>query len=311
MDRTDARPRFGNTSSKGGTHRRFGWAKSVVFGGGDGYVLNDLFCFEVDTFLWTKINCTAPGRCAHSSLHVDGKLFIYGGGNGARCFKDMYIFDAEQYLKMEEAKQAKLKNRMKVKQKLELLLEQKFHKQSHNVPDRVEDHHLNSHAYPNSHSNGPHPHSPSNSPTTSNNYREETELRRREDPRRPREIELWLKGLNFSQYSEHFLQQEIDMDVVHLLTEEHLKKMGIDRIGVRLSLCVAIDELRKRRERSQHDHAAELKDLKQKHSKILTALSSVSQNVNAISEGTLALANSLSKNGNGTPRDDLSNPFLR
>lgn len=53
-------PRAGHTADLVGR-------KIFLFGGGDGYVLNDLYVLEVDTFTWAKINCTAPGRCAHSS----------------------------------------------------------------------------------------------------------------------------------------------------------------------------------------------------------------------------------------------------
>jgi N-acetylneuraminic acid mutarotase len=86
-----------------------------VYGGGDGKVLSDLHALNVDTMTWSRMNGTSPGRCAQSCSAFNGKLYIFGGGNGTKVFKDMYIFDAEQYSKQEEAKEAKLKKKRKVK----------------------------------------------------------------------------------------------------------------------------------------------------------------------------------------------------
>ena len=68
--------------------------KLFIYGGGDGKVLSDLYYFDIDLLTWSRMNGTSPGRCAHSSTAIDGKLYIFGGGNGTKCFKDMYIFDA-------------------------------------------------------------------------------------------------------------------------------------------------------------------------------------------------------------------------
>jgi hypothetical protein len=101
----------------------------LMFGGGDGAkILNDLWaldshshsmfvscCFVclfqffgiVDCFLlsfsfsldWTKLNLpltnsTPSCRLAHTATVIDGKLVIFGGGDGARRFKDLFILDA-------------------------------------------------------------------------------------------------------------------------------------------------------------------------------------------------------------------------
>jgi len=176
--------------------------KIFVYGGGDGKVLSDLYYFDVDQLTWSRMNGTSPGRCAHSSTAIDGKMYIFGGGNGTKCFRDMYIFDADQYIKSEEAKMARMKNKLKVKQKLESFLEQKA---------------------------------------------KTVQQRQSELEKIPSLINLniigWLQSIGMEKYITNFQKEEIDMDIIHCITEDHLKKLGIESIAARLTICSAIEKL--------------------------------------------------------------------
>lgn len=177
--------------------------KLFLFGGADGQVLNDIWILDIDNLSgWVKINGTAPGRCAHSSVPVGGKLYIFGGGNGIKFNKELYIFDAEGYLRSEEAKKSRVKKKIKVRQKLEFFLEQRV--KNAEQPEHTEG-------------------------TYSYGYGE---------------IALWLKGLKMEQYLKHFIREEIDMDIVPQLTEDHLIRLGIDNLEARAVLCSAIQKLK-------------------------------------------------------------------
>ena len=58
-------------------------------------------------------------------------------------------------------------------------------------------------------------------------------------------ITEWLRNLGLERNTQHFLKEEIDMDVAPLLTEKHLIKLGVDSLSARLLLCSAIDKLKK------------------------------------------------------------------
>jgi N-acetylneuraminic acid mutarotase len=81
--------------------------KLIVFGGGDGSrVLNDLYILDtLDTMTWSQptISGTAPAcRCAHTTTLIGSKLLVFGGGDGGRRFKDLYILDIELALQNEQ-----------------------------------------------------------------------------------------------------------------------------------------------------------------------------------------------------------------
>jgi hypothetical protein len=46
-------------------------------------------------------------------------------------------------------------------------------------------------------------------------------------------------------YLQNFIAEEIDMDIIQFVTEDHLKKLNIDSLSARLAICAAIDKIRK------------------------------------------------------------------
>lgn len=66
-----------------------------------------------------------------------------------------------------------------------------------------------------------------------------------------RDIRNWLQELGLEQYSNNFLREEIDMDIVHCLKEHHLVQMGIEGLRPRLVLLAAIEQLRDNHHKSE------------------------------------------------------------
>jgi len=163
-------------------------------------VLSDVYFFDLETFIWSRVSGTSPGRCAHTGTTVNGKIFIFGGGNGTRCFKDMYIFDAEQLLKAEETKAIKARNRIKVKQKLEVFLaEHKKHLRDHLLESQI-------------------PEVPSISMKNQNSTSTDT--------KQPT-ITSWLESFKMEKFVSNFIREEIDISTVQFITEDHLKNKWV------------------------------------------------------------------------------------
>ncbi|KAF2069331.1 hypothetical protein CYY_009352 [Polysphondylium violaceum] len=85
-------PRAGHSASMIGHHM-------VIFGGGDGHIINDFYGLDTREWRWWKIKSNTPeARCAHSSNIINNKLVIYGGGNGLQCLKKLLIFEKLDHL---------------------------------------------------------------------------------------------------------------------------------------------------------------------------------------------------------------------
>lgn len=120
----------------------------------------------------------------------------------------------------------KIKNKMKVKQKLEVFLEQKFKKDS-----KLEEEASKSFERP--------PNETDTKGIISNAEKEE------EEPCEPIvDIATWLRDLGMEKYIEAFQREEIDMDILPDLTEDHLlRNLGVQSIGARLTIVAAIQGL--------------------------------------------------------------------
>jgi len=67
-----------------------GWAGKAAFG--------DLFCFELETRQWSRLDTTHTGglvgpRCGHSCVAVDGGMVVVGGWNGERDLASIHTLN--------------------------------------------------------------------------------------------------------------------------------------------------------------------------------------------------------------------------
>ncbi|KAI8885912.1 galactose oxidase [Backusella circina FSU 941] len=75
--------------------------KMFVFGGAEKSQCSDtLYVFDLDTFTWSKplVYGTCPPACRAHSLIADqenGKLVLFGGGNGQQYYHHLYMFDVD------------------------------------------------------------------------------------------------------------------------------------------------------------------------------------------------------------------------
>jgi N-acetylneuraminic acid mutarotase len=62
---------------------------------------NDIHVLNTSTLTWTRVQATGnipEPRCGHKMVAIDGKLYMFGGGNGdnwSNKFNDLHVFDPE------------------------------------------------------------------------------------------------------------------------------------------------------------------------------------------------------------------------
>lgn len=63
-------------------------------------VFNNTLVFDTETMYWNYPECSGEiptPRCAHSATTVEDKIFVFGGGDSANYFNDLYILDTSKY----------------------------------------------------------------------------------------------------------------------------------------------------------------------------------------------------------------------
>jgi hypothetical protein len=172
----------------------------VLFGGGNGVkILNDVHILFLDTLTWqspSHLDNPPTARCAHTTAVADEsqhQLIVYGGGDGQRRFKDLYILNVDKLLKHE---MNKAQQRGPATQKLKA------------QNDRIA----------------------SSSSTASSSS--------------ATAITSWLESIGMGQFAHHFVREEINMDILPFITEQHLsEQLGVATIGARLRIMRAIERL--------------------------------------------------------------------
>jgi len=214
----------------------------LIFGGHDGTrMLNDVCIFDIETMSWQQISPHGQIPCpraGHTATSVSGKLLIFGGGDGSRILNDLYVFDPAT-----------------------LTFSRPSMKQPSHVPA----------------GRCAHTATPLDDTTIlfigggdgARRFKELYLLDAEQVIRPPKEstkslgkpstrrgssghaeekqkngITVWLTGLGLRKYADKFIHEEISVDTLPYLTEDHLEKMGVSTIGARLKILAAVDQMR-------------------------------------------------------------------
>jgi dynein heavy chain, axonemal len=96
------KPAWNNQPSpRGGHTASLIESKLWLFGGygGTGYSrrdLDELYTLNVEKWVWSKVVTKGKPpekRSNHTSVAVERKLYVFGGGNSVQQFRDLYILD--------------------------------------------------------------------------------------------------------------------------------------------------------------------------------------------------------------------------
>ncbi|GAM25989.1 hypothetical protein SAMD00019534_091640, partial [Acytostelium subglobosum LB1] len=268
-------PRAGHTASMIGPYM-------VVFGGGDGHILDDFVGLDTRTWRWWKIMPDTPGgRCAHSSSVIKDKLVIFGGGNGLHCIRKMVVFSNIDNIDS-LYQQSRLKggnhyidnnnnsndsnnnnnnnnnNNSGTPNKKVVTTPKKLVKADVNesllsstiesLAKKVQD--INSRpANHNEPQQPPQPQQPQPQQQPQSHPQPKilaTNIDKLQDScltdRERRDIKSFLTNIGMNKFINRFIEEEIDTTVLHMLNEDHLKQLGITLLGDRLAIIKGIRE---------------------------------------------------------------------
>ncbi|EGC29929.1 hypothetical protein DICPUDRAFT_158419 [Dictyostelium purpureum] len=236
----------------------------VIFGGGDGHIINDLYGLDTKCWRWwkIKINNTPDARCAHSATIIKNKLLIFGGGNGIQCFKKLLILEnldqldniyqnrnqepiinnsnnnnnnnnnnINQPTLSSSPPQPSVNNILKINKNFDHI-KKSISQISANIEFKSKNIENNNHTVL--------PQFPSFKEHNSSNSNINNKINKSNKISINNEIRKDLKNSCLTEYQRR--EEEIDTTVFHLLTEDHLKEIGIKSLGERLLIIKGIKE---------------------------------------------------------------------
>jgi len=209
-------PRWGHTCTLVGN-------KLVIFGGNDGTrMLNDIIILDMKKMKWELLEstselCPCP-RAGHTANYIRYKdkdyLIIYGGGDSFKIFNDLHILNLENYSWsqpiIEENDQPPLRcaHTSNVYDNKLLIFGGSDVNRRYNDVYFIE------------------------IPMLFNSHIKGGE-----------EIRLWLEEFGMGEYSDHFINEDIDMNILPQLQESHLEYLKIPTLGARIKIFNEVKKL--------------------------------------------------------------------
>eukprot|EP01105_Mastigella_eilhardi_P006971 TRINITY_DN18462_c0_g1_i1.p1 TRINITY_DN18462_c0_g1~~TRINITY_DN18462_c0_g1_i1.p1 ORF type:complete len:449 (-),score=107.82 TRINITY_DN18462_c0_g1_i1:38-1285(-) len=176
--------------------------------GGDNQQLSDMFFLDTESFTWTALPGAAPARCAHTAVYYGAQqqVIMFGGIDDRHCFQELMIFDVSQAQSAALLSSAELTTTVTAA----------------TAETRVTE--------------------ASVAPSKEQPLADTTALTRPRKNSKPADVPAWLESLGLSRYTPDFAREKVDLDVLPMLTEAHLRdSLGVASLGDRLTLLAAID----------------------------------------------------------------------
>eukprot|EP01118_Nematostelium_gracile_P014914 TRINITY_DN5893_c0_g1_i1.p1 TRINITY_DN5893_c0_g1~~TRINITY_DN5893_c0_g1_i1.p1 ORF type:complete len:479 (-),score=121.39 TRINITY_DN5893_c0_g1_i1:67-1503(-) len=245
--------------------------KLLVFGGHDGNkMLNDIFELEVSTLTWNAVQqkpasagpdgvvpipaCATP-RAGHTATYFGKRVLIFGGGDGVKILNDAWFWDpsTSQWSVVNIGGTAPpsrcahtstvLENKLiifgggdggrRFKDLYTLDLDQVLKSEEKRIK---------------------------NAKKAIKQRKNHLEKSKSADGEKPKDISTFLSSLGMKKYLEKFVEQEIDMDTLPYLTENHLERLGVPTLGARLRVLAAIQNLKEEKQTDMNEFSQTLKE---------------------------------------------------
>eukprot|EP01132_Coremiostelium_polycephalum_P006162 gene6162-7675_t len=289
----------------------------ILLGGGCGTnekILNDCFIFNPETMVWKHFSGDnpPPQRCSHTCEVFNGKIYMFGGSDGQRYFKDIYILDTEKVLlKLENAPKKRIRLRPKPNQLINLnnvddnnnsttstttittttpIASTTPTNPSILVTTTTTNNNISNNSTTTISKSAPVP--TTTTTTTSNNTTTKIQLNNNHniDPKYKSIIE-WLKSINLSKYENHFISNGITMDNLDYLTEKHLEEdLKIPTLGARLRVLNTIEQQKPKKPKE--------KDEKELLLESIASLKSIAETLNSLNNNIQQLSTTTTNNNN-------------
>ena len=245
----------------------------VYFGGSDGRnVLNNINIFDTLANEWMAFFFSpykAPNaRWAHASAAFDGDLYVFGGSNGPTSFSDLYVLSISRIL-------AQLVS-YKVCGSKTPSPRQALSKEG----SREDLRHFT---------------------RTLSGGESNVSVKKTES------VVNWLRSVGLSEYATVFAEEGITMKTVPYINETHLDALGIDRVGARLQLMAAVDNIKRNQQKTnkkQDSQSSEMLVHLQETVKTLTEAVSELRKLTGNVSGILRLSSNSNASHSETEKDE-------